>query len=224
MKYRKLTGVILKKQNYKEADQIATVYTKELGKIRLLAKSLRLSKSKLAGSFQDLTLVEIDITSGRALPTLISSRTLKTYNNLKTDLKKTAIALYGIELVIKLTADEQANPNSFDLLLKFLELVNDCEVNEHSLYILLDAFCIKLLTQLGFSMQHADQTIRVSPQITELINQLEATDLNSCIEINPDKRLVKQLHQHISEFVEYILERHLKSKSFLNSMQNGNSD
>ena len=79
MKYQKLTGIILKKQNNKEADQIITIWTKEFGKIRCLAKSIRLPKSKLNSSMQDLSLVEFEVT-GKHLPVLISSVTIKLDN------------------------------------------------------------------------------------------------------------------------------------------------
>ena len=48
----KLTGIILKKQPLNESDEIITFYTKENGKIRALAKSVKSSKSKLQQKIQ----------------------------------------------------------------------------------------------------------------------------------------------------------------------------
>ncbi len=195
MRYKKLNAVILKKQNYKEADQIVTVYSKELGKVRCLARSIRSSKSKMVGSFQDLSNVEMEISTSRSLPTLVSSKTLKSFNKTKSDLIKTAVAFYGLELMIKLTADEQANEQAYELLLKFLSKIETEEPREEILYTHLNNFSLELLTVLGFSMEFAG-TKQLSTKPTER-------------------------HNSINEFVEYILERNIKSKKFLNSIQNG---
>jgi recombinational DNA repair protein (RecF pathway) len=47
MKYSKAQGIVLKKQNYKESDQIVTIWSYEFGKIRVLARALRCPKASL---------------------------------------------------------------------------------------------------------------------------------------------------------------------------------
>ncbi len=46
------SGFILKKKNIREADQIFTIYTKEFGKLKFLAKGSRKIKSKLRGGLK----------------------------------------------------------------------------------------------------------------------------------------------------------------------------
>ncbi len=53
-------SIILKKQAFKEADELITVYTKEAGKLRVLAKSIKSPKSKLQHGLQVLFLVKIE--------------------------------------------------------------------------------------------------------------------------------------------------------------------
>ena len=48
MKVEKLQGFVLKRTNYGEADKILTVFTKERGKIKVLAKGVRKIKSRRA--------------------------------------------------------------------------------------------------------------------------------------------------------------------------------
>ena len=119
MRYAKLEGIILKKQNYKEADQILTVWTRQSGKIRCLARGVRLNKSRLAYSLADLAQVEIQL-AGRNLPTLIGVSPVRQFRTLVQDLKKTAMAFYAAELMMKMTADEHPNPQAFELLSDFL--------------------------------------------------------------------------------------------------------
>ena len=47
MREIKHTGIILKKQPLGEADELITLFTKEQGKVRVLAKSVKSAKSKL---------------------------------------------------------------------------------------------------------------------------------------------------------------------------------
>jgi DNA repair protein RecO (recombination protein O) len=184
MKYKKLTGIILKKQNYKEADQILTLWTKDAGKVRILAKSIRLPKSKLAYAVSDLSLVEVDIVGG-SLPVLIGSKPIRQFKTLHEDLQKMATGFYAAELILKMTADEHPNLSAYSLLSDFLQELDRAgqTVDDHQL---LDRFSLDLLDALGFKFPD-DKT--------------------------PD-------HVTIHKFIEYILERNLKSESLLISLNN----
>src|SRR6185436_11737651 len=98
MRYKKLTGIILKKQNYKEADQILTVWTREAGKVRLLAKGLRRPVSKLNYALPDLGVSELHFT-GNNLPVLIAAKPIRQFQSLSQDLQKTIIGFYAAELM-----------------------------------------------------------------------------------------------------------------------------
>ena len=177
MNYKKLTGVILKKQNYREADQIITIWTQELGKVRVLAKGLRLAKSKLVYSLQDLSLVTVEI-SGKNLPTLIGASCVQQFNTLGEDLQKAAIAFYASELMLKLTADEHPNVKGFELLVEFLQALDTQSIGAG--HKIVDEFAIDLAQSLGFGA--------------------------------PEK---VDSHGDINQFIENLIERNLKSDSFL---------
>ena len=147
MKYKKLTGIILKKQNYREADQIITFWSREAGKFRFLAKSVRLAKSKLSSQLLDLNLVEIEVAGRGSLPIVISATCQKSYKNLHQDLVKMGIAFYASELMMKMTADENPNEQAFNLIKDFLEKVDKEQVEK---YILIDEFALSLAVCLGF--------------------------------------------------------------------------
>src|SRR3989338_8131522 len=110
MKYRKFTGIVLKKQNYREADQIVTVWTRENGKVRFLAKGLRKPTSKLNYNLQDLSFVSFEVAGSKHLPTLISVVMSRSFKHLRSDLNKIGSAIFAAELMLRMTADEQPNP------------------------------------------------------------------------------------------------------------------
>lgn len=192
MKYKKLTGVILKKQNYKEADQILTVWTREAGKVRCLARSLRMPKSKLSYAVSDLGLSEIHL-AGANLQVLIGAKPLRQFKTVREDLQKTAIGFYAAELMLKMTADEHPNLQAFDLLVNFLENLDkaDYSVRYHPL---LECFSLNLLDSLGF---------KIPTDITpDRVMKMELDQIN-------------EAHSAINKFIEYILERNIKSERFL---------
>jgi DNA repair protein RecO (recombination protein O) len=196
MKYKKLTGIVLKKQNYKEADQILTVWTREEGKIRCLAKALRLPKSKLAHAVADLGLSEVHL-AGNHLPVLIGARPIRQFRTVREDLQKMAIGFYAAELMLKMTADEHPNPPAFNLLAEFLHSLDQTDYSE-KYHPLLECFSLDLLDALGFKIPQNFTT----PKIMSMdIDEIEKT------------------HRIINRFIEYILERSVRSEAFLAQSQ-----
>jgi len=207
MRYKKLTGIILKKQNYKEADQILTVWTKEAGKIRILAKSIRKPQSKMNYAVQDLGLCELDVT-GQNLVVLIGAKPLGRFQNLQKDLKKTVIGFYAAELMLKMTADEHPNVEAFNLLSDFLHNLDRLDYSVRY-YPLLECFSLKLMDNLGFAIPStADSDL-------EMLSQLEFEDFDK-LQLADDR--IEELHSTINKFIEYILERNIKSEILLNQL------
>ncbi|MGE5297748.1 MAG: DNA repair protein RecO [Acidobacteriaceae bacterium] len=219
MRYRKLTGIILRKQNYREADQIATIFSREAGKVRILARGIRLAKSKLSGSFQDLTLISFEATGRDMLPTLISSKTVKPFLKIKHDLSKTAAAFYAAELMVKLTADEQANVVAFDHLIQFLTALESRDLSENQLFATIDSYSLKLLSSLGFSIRHVRSDWQLPQNLKDLLTQIEKDDFLDDQDLISGKSDIRKLHKAVNEFVEYIIERHLNSQKFLTSIK-----
>jgi len=63
-------GFILKKIDRGEADRIFTVYTRDFGKLDLLAKAERKIKSKLRGGLELFYLSDIEFIQGKTHKTL----------------------------------------------------------------------------------------------------------------------------------------------------------
>ena len=109
-------AIIIKKTRLGEADVILTLYTPELGKIQGFAKSLRKTKSKLAGHLELLTHSMVSLARGRNIDTITGSQTINSFLRLKSDLQLTSCALYATELVNQFTAEHIENQPLFQLL------------------------------------------------------------------------------------------------------------
>ena len=151
----KTEGVILKRLNYGEADRILTIYTKNHGKIRAMAKGVRKITSRKGGNVELFNHCILFLAEGRNLDILTEAQVAHSFSRVSDDLEKTAAAFYLVELVDQLTPDGQVNRQVFDLLVGALgELsAKDLPAGKaglKSLSAITEIFEIELLKILGF--------------------------------------------------------------------------
>ena len=103
-------GIILKQQHIGEADQILTLYTPTLGKLRVVARGARRIRSKVGGHVEPLTRILVSLNQGRTLDVVGQVQTLESHRHLRIDLELTITAIYFVDLIESFTTD--ANPNS----------------------------------------------------------------------------------------------------------------
>ncbi len=82
----KTEGIVLKRRNFGEADRILTIFSKERGKITVLAKGVRRITSRRAGNVELLNRTVMYLHQGRGLPILTEATTLEPYQKIKEDL------------------------------------------------------------------------------------------------------------------------------------------
>ena len=97
----KIEGLILKQQDYRERDVLLRVFTKEFGKISLIAPGARKLTSKNAGSILPYTksLLHFDIKEGKTLFRLKTANTISLYRHIHEDLTISAVASILAEVV-----------------------------------------------------------------------------------------------------------------------------
>lgn len=143
----KTEGIILKRINIGEADKIITVFTKHYGKLRLVAKGIRKTKSRKAGSLEPFNQVQLQVAKGRNLDLITEVQTLDSHQSWRKNLLKVTVAYYFCELVDKLTADNQVHQAVYELLRNALD-----QIGAADLKISVRNFEEQLLDELGFGM------------------------------------------------------------------------
>lgn len=108
-------ALILKRQPLGETDELVTFFGETIGKLRALAKSVRLMKSKLRHGLQDLFLVDLTVSTGR-MPKVLGVEVKHTHRNLRESPERSRLALYAVELILKGTPDEMPIPGLFALV------------------------------------------------------------------------------------------------------------
>ncbi|HUD81659.1 MAG TPA: DNA repair protein RecO [Patescibacteria group bacterium] len=123
--HKNTSAIILKRINYAEADRIVSFITPDYGKLRLVAKGVRKSKSKLAGGVELFCVSNISfMQSGQGLGTLVSCRLVNYYPKIVKDIDRTML---GYELIKQLdrATEDQPESNYFQLLNNALEALNN---------------------------------------------------------------------------------------------------
>ena len=114
----KTEGIILKRRDFGEADRILTVFTLSRGKISVLAKGVRRITSKRGGNVELLNRVIIYLYQGKGMPILTEAESIETFSKIKEDLTLSTYAYHLIELIDKLTAENQENRVLYEHLVK----------------------------------------------------------------------------------------------------------
>ncbi len=105
---------------FAEADKLVTLFTRERGKIRVVAKSARRVPSRLGGRIESFTYAELFIAQGRSLDIISQCEVLESFQTVRDDPEALRVGLYLLKLVNAGTAEGQHHPELFDLLLKGL--------------------------------------------------------------------------------------------------------
>lgn len=153
-------SIILKKTPFNEADEIVTVFTAEQGKMRFLAKSVKLAKSKLQNNLQSLFLSELRIANSKngKLNKIIGSLPVETFLSLRVNMRAIKAAYSASEIIMKFLPDEQANLGVYKLFILFLKFLNNPAVVEAQIEAGLLSFKIKFLELIGLGISHPQQT------------------------------------------------------------------
>ncbi|MFQ5575645.1 MAG: DNA repair protein RecO [Anaerolineae bacterium] len=126
-------AIILRRSDFGEADRMLTVFTPGRGKLRLLAKGVRKTKSRKAGHVELFTHAALQVAAGRNIDIVTQAETVQAYRALRDDLDKIGRAGYVVELVDKFTQEGDANYAIFELLALTLARLADGSPAEQQL-------------------------------------------------------------------------------------------
>ena len=152
----RVEAVVLRHNDYGEADRFLTLYTRQQGKLRALAKGARKVTSRKAGHLEPFTHVALQLAKGRDLPIITQAETIQSHLPLRNDLMLTGHASYVLELLDRFTyEDATENPPIFRLLTETLSRL----ASKSDPWLVIRYYEMRLLDFLGFR-----------PQLVECVN------------------------------------------------------
>lgn len=143
-------GFILKKTDQGEADRIFTIYTKDFGKLEILARAERKTKSKLKGGLELFYLSEIEFIQGKTHKTLTDAILIENFLNLRKDLERLSIAYKVLEVLDNLIKGQEADEKIWNLLNEIFNKLNNLKIENCKLKIIYYYFLWNLLSILGY--------------------------------------------------------------------------
>ena len=144
-------GIVLKHSPWREADRIIVLYTRDRGKISVVARSARKILSKLAGSVEPVTLLQVSVVHGRRNDTLTGAEEIYTYPLLRRSLPAMAMAMLIGEVIDRSTYTSQHDARVFDLLGRSLRELESASIRPRSDIILVTwRFVWKFLAAVGY--------------------------------------------------------------------------
>jgi DNA repair protein RecO (recombination protein O) len=239
-------AIIIKKNKLGEADRILTLCTPHFGKIQAVAKGVRRPKSKMAGHLELLTHSQISLSSGRTLDTITGCQTINSYLPVKNDFTLTSYGLYLAELTDHFTVDRQENNEVFVLLRDALELL--CHVSNRDILLrhfemkLLNETgfrpqlqqCIKCHKPLepvsNYFNNNAGGVLcpscskdrnliyTLSVNAIKILRILQNEDFAYVSKLKIGTELAYEIKEVIRRYIRYLLEREVKSVSWLDNL------
>ena len=138
--------MVLRHSDWGEADRMLTIFTRELGKLRVVAKGARRPRSRKAGHLEPFTRVALLLARGREIWIVTQAETLDAYLPVRDDLERTGYAAYVAELLDRFTYEEGENSSLYRLFVEALERVSTLEDPVPAIRY----YEIRLLDLLGF--------------------------------------------------------------------------
>jgi DNA repair protein RecO (recombination protein O) len=100
-------GVVLKTIKLGEADRIVTLFTRDNGKVRAVAKGVRKTKSRFGGRLEPFTSVALIVYRGRSLDTITAADILTPNKGVRATYGRLTAAAALAELVDKITPERE---------------------------------------------------------------------------------------------------------------------
>jgi DNA repair protein RecO (recombination protein O) len=151
-------AIVLRTINYRETSKIVTFYTREFGKIKAIAKGARQAKSKFGASLEPMAHVALVLykKDHRDLHLVSQCDTLTSFRYLYDDIDKMTVGMLMVELVDRVSHDEESRGILFPLLQETLVALNAATKHYRNL---LYRFEIALSSTLGFHPSFQNCTV-----------------------------------------------------------------
>jgi DNA repair protein RecO (recombination protein O) len=119
-------AVVLRSLRFGEADRILHVYTLERGRVGAIAKGARRAKSRFGGRLEPLSHVELVLhRGGGELHTVTGVDLVRSHRAAREEPYRLGVGLVGLEAMLRLFHEQEANPRAFTALTRFLDLLDE---------------------------------------------------------------------------------------------------
>ncbi|WP_050638248.1 DNA repair protein RecO [Candidatus Stoquefichus sp. SB1] len=120
-----VTGIILKTTPYKENDMILHIYTRDYGKIGVIARGVKKITSKNARACQQLMISELTIHLKKGLSSLMKATPIDYLRHIKERLESEIVADYILEYFYRYIEENAPIEKEYDILYDCLKAIDN---------------------------------------------------------------------------------------------------
>lgn len=152
----KTEAVVLRSIRYGEADRILHLYSKTRGRIGAIAKGARKPRSRFGGRLEPFFRLDLILHEGRGdLMTVTSATTVDGYPRLRSSGAALTAGARACDAVLRLLDSEEPNPPAYNLLCRYLSLLDDPAEQRAAALETALSFRMKLALVAGFAPELA---------------------------------------------------------------------
>ena len=152
----KTEAVVLRGIRYGEADRILHLYSRTRGRIGAIAKGARRPKSRFGGRLEPFFRLDLVLHEGRGeLLTVTNVATVDGFPRLRASGPALGAAARACDAVLRLLDTPEPNPPAYNLLCRYLALLDDPTARRAASLESALAFRLKLALAAGFSPELA---------------------------------------------------------------------
>lgn len=238
-------GIVLRKYDCGENDEIVSLMSSDCGKIKVLVRGVRSIKGSRVGMFELFSHVRVLLSSGKGLSVCTQAEAVQAHSRLRSDLLKNAYGLYVLELFDVMLPFREPEPQLFRLLrvaLSFMEAHQCYEIGAvFVLYQLLrllgygpslrqcancgkEAEGIRLSASLGgvlcFQCAHCDaQAVRISKEISSLLRTLPRLTLKALPACEAEEAAARKARELLERYIEYHFSHRIRCSHYLGAVK-----
>jgi DNA repair protein RecO (recombination protein O) len=148
----KTEAIVLRSIRFGEADRILHLYSSRRGRIGAIAKGARRPRSRFGGRLEPFFRLDLVLHEGRGeLMTVTAASTVNGYRHLRESGAALTAAARACDAVLRLLDAAEPNPAAYNLLCRYLALLDEPGPGERAGLAEALAFRLKLALAAGFS-------------------------------------------------------------------------
>lgn len=152
----KTEAVVLRSMRYGEADRILHLYSATRGRIGAIAKGVRRPRSRFGGRLEPFFRLDLLLHEGRGeLLTVTSVDTVDGYPRLRSSAAALTAGARACDAVLRLLDSAEPNPPAYNLLCRYLGMLDDASMARPDGLESALSFRLKLALAAGFSPELA---------------------------------------------------------------------
>ena len=248
----RVEAIVLKHSDFGEADRMLTLFTREKGKLKAIAKGARKTRSRKAGHVEPFSQVSLQLAKGRNLYIVSQAEAIHTHAGLAEDLVRLGYASYIVELLERFSVEEDENGALYSLLRDSLDRL---EIRDQE-QLAVRYYEIRLLDLLGFRPElhvclNCEKEIKAEDQYfssqmggvlcpncspldtsaqpismgaLKYLRHFQRSTYADALKANMEAEIQFELETLMNHYLTYLLEKKLNSPQFLRRMRKEKMD